>query len=254
MRSKDYFIKKGYQTQNKPEYFHDDNDSIVWQKGIYDFAHFVGKRFNLEFIIDVGAGNGFKLKQFEPEFKVVAIDYGSNVNLLKTNIPNQKVIEFDLEKGLPKINKEVLAKAVVVCADVIEHLNTPHKLFTDLSKISKICPIMIISTPDRIRCQSRKHNGPPPNPAHVREWSATEIGKLMRDYKFNSFLIGHANEVNYQNKKNTLVVISGKLLTNPVKEVFYALFLSEIEVFKNNVFINLIRVAKLISKKFDNIF
>lgn len=231
-----FCIKKIYQIQLNPDYFLDEDDGVTWQEKIYDLAYFLGKRFGYKNIIDIGAGNGQKLRPFINDFKITAIDFGANLDLLKTSIPNQKIIRYDLEKGLPEINKKNLHDAIVICADVIEHIKDPHKLLRQLSDISHICPFLLISTPDRDKYRGKNHKGPSPNLAHIREWSFNEFYRLLRLYNFNNFLLGYSINCNAFNQKYAIFALSGKLITPQLPEdIFSALDLSEIDIAASNI-------------------
>lgn len=244
MSKKNYFIKSNYRINKNPNYYNDSDTANIWQQSIYDFVLFIAKKFHLKYIIDIGAGNGIKLNTFLSEFKITAIDYGKNISLLKSNLKGHRVIINNLENGVSKITNFKASETAVICADVIEHIKEPHKLLKDLSKFSHSCPLVIISTPDRARCWGKDHLGTPPNPSHVREWTVDEMRNLLNYYKFNSWIIGHAKEINYDNKYNTLVAVSGTLLKYPNKLIYSALKLSEIETDNMSVLGNLIEVYK----------
>ena len=62
---------------------------------------------------------------------------------------------------------------LVIVADVIEHVDHPNEL---LAYIGKLQPsYIILSTPDRNLIRNGTYNGPPGNPAHIREWSFVEF-------------------------------------------------------------------------------
>lgn len=126
--------------------------------------------------------------------------------------------------------------AIVICADVIEHIKDPHKLPRQLSDISHICPFLLISTPDRDKYRGKNHNGPSPNTAHIREWLFDEFYRLLRIYNFNNFLLGYSINCDVLNQKYAIFTLSGKLITSQLpQDIFSALDLSEIDIAASNI-------------------
>ncbi|WP_457640687.1 glycosyltransferase [Persephonella sp.] len=179
---------------------------------MYKLAKFLAERTkDIEYIIDIGCGNGDKLRSVSKDLRLIGIDLGTNLRLFKKNFPNSLAIECDLETDFPNIPREILNKSIVICADVIEHLYNPTKLLRGLSHISHNSPFLLLSTPDRILNRGISHLGPPPNKAHVREWSKEELEKLLRQFKFNRFLSGYTVNNNVDLEKKTILIISGYL-------------------------------------------
>src|SRR5260370_4754794 len=141
----------------------------------------------------MGAGDGIK---------VIAIDYAPNIKVLRKNLPNAEIIEFDLEKGVPQISEDILKNAVVMSSDVIEHIVEPHKYLKALARISKIAPYVLVSTPDRTRARGPENFGPPDNPFHVREWTIDELYSLFKQYHIEC-KIGHTVSNDHDNFKGT---------------------------------------------------
>ncbi|MBB6024667.1 hypothetical protein HNR77_005802 [Paenibacillus sp. JGP012] len=209
MNNRNYYIKEGYTINSNPEYFVDIANTLTYQPDVYELALFLAQRSKSKYIVDIGGGNGDKLKKFR-DFKIIAVDYGDNIELLKKQSHIYEVIEHDLENGFPSIPLEIISNAVVIFSDVVEHLLNPHLVLEGLSKISFECDFLIISTPDRTKARGVGDNGPPRNTAHVREWNIEEFDTLLKAYKFNDFLIGHTVNTNVHLWKNTIISISGK--------------------------------------------
>ncbi len=209
-----FFIKQGYIANLNPEYFVDFSDQIEYQPYVYQLAKYLAERGEKKYIIDLGAGNGSKLVKYflnsdKSDINIIGVDYGKNLSYIN-KIDKFQVIQFNLEEGLPNIDNEILKNTVVIAADVIEHLKNPHNFLKGLSLWSKITPYILISTPDRIRARGIEHNGPPPNLAHVREWSLQEFFELLKYYDFGNFLIGYTINNNLNKQKATILSISGE--------------------------------------------
>mmetsp|Transcript_126749 Transcript_126749/g.405862 ORF Transcript_126749/g.405862 Transcript_126749/m.405862 type:complete len:210 (+) Transcript_126749:557-1186(+) len=73
--------------------------------------------------------------------------------------------------------------SIVIAAEVVEHLRRPRRLLRVLRRL--LAPgggavAAVLTTPDRDAWYDRRyHLGPPHNPAHVREWNATEFVRFL---------------------------------------------------------------------------
>lgn len=206
-------IRKDYKIRpDNVDYFDGTSfdEDIIYQPDVYKFAGYIAEKCKLEYIIDIGAGNGEKLIEYREKYKIIAIDCDVNLKELKQNLPGHKIIDADLEKNIPKIDKEILSKSVVISSDVIEHIVDLRGYLKDLSDITRISPYVLLSTPARDRVRGIYDIGPPDNKFHVREWTATELNFLLRSYKFNNLHIGYTNNTNKTKDKTTLLCLAGK--------------------------------------------
>jgi SAM-dependent methyltransferase len=160
---------------------HDDRKfKDEWQLEVYLYALGMMKKYNLNSIIDIGCGSGYKLITYLGEYDTLGIELPENVAWLQEKYPNRKWLSVEFSEG----EKLKLAADLVICADVIEHLVEPNELLSFIKSINhKYC---IISTPcrslrfltwrDFLRLRwVRKLFGPPGQLAHVREWSFKEF-------------------------------------------------------------------------------
>lgn len=236
-----YCLPPNYSNNTDPKYFSDNETvNIIYQPQVYELAYKLAEKINAKYIIDIGSGNGYKLKPFINSYEIIGIDFGNNLDLLKKNIPNIKTITHNLENGLPKISDKILKKSIVICSDVIEHLHKPEKLLTDLSNISLKSPFLLISTPDRIKVRGPESSGPPENTCHVREWSINEFYRLLKKYRFNDMLIGYTNNNNIYQQKNTILVISGvyaspRKISNNIRILAIITLYNEIDIIESTI-------------------
>lgn len=183
-----YFIRDGYRHRPDPEYATDvDTDGVTWQPDVYPEAARVAERLGASCIVDVGCGGGTKLIALHPRFEVVGIDLpGPNIEACRARLPAGRWVEHDLESELPlPVPDDVLARSVIVSSDVIEHLRRPERLLAKLRSALGVSPAVVLSTPDRERTWGRGHDGPPPNPCHVREWTTDELDALLEHSGFH---------------------------------------------------------------------
>ncbi|RMD59671.1 class I SAM-dependent methyltransferase [Candidatus Parcubacteria bacterium] len=148
-----------------------------YQWYVYQWASELCRERGFRYVADVGCGPGIKSARLLGEHvdKVTYIDQESAIAYCRLNHPGAEYIVEDLEEW------EVAPSGpfdLVICCDVIEHLNNPVALLRYLSRLGCGAPTYLISTPDRDRLR-----GPGvlscPNPAHIREWSADEFVSFL---------------------------------------------------------------------------
>ncbi len=203
-----YFIKEGYRHRAEPEYANDaGHDGVVWQPDVYPEAVRLAELLGAGCIVDVGCGSGDKLAALYPRFEVVGIDLpGPNLELCRSRYPFVDCRAHDLEDNLAlPVPDVVLTRAVVVCSDVIEHLRRPERLLRALRSALDVARAVVLSTPERDLTWGPDHNGPPPNPCHVREWSAPELEAFLDDMHFphRSMTLTRSNDS--RNEKKTIL-------------------------------------------------
>lgn len=210
MTAQTFFIKSGYVHRPVPDYFEDTvADGVIWQPDVYAAAACLARRLECTHLIDVGCGQAGKLAAMHPEFKIIGADYGPNIENCRQRHPFGQWIETNLEtsSSLPLAN-EITARSVVICADVIEHLQNPTALLKLLHSLLDHAPALVLSTPERDLCRGADHFGPPPNPAHVREWSREEMAALLRYHGFKVDFVGLTTRNSQSNDKRTLIAFA----------------------------------------------
>jgi SAM-dependent methyltransferase len=195
-----YFIKHGYVERPEPRY--DDLSAVGtnWQASVYERAAAAAASLAAKRIIDVGCGDGRNLALLG-HTPIVGLDYGPNLVAARTAYPDAEFIEIDLEADAAALPVET-AGAVVICADVIEHLRRPEKLLERLrAALEDDAHLVLLSTPDRDVWWGRDHNGPPPNEGHVREWNRTEFSALLAACRFTGRIeLVQSNDVGPERK------------------------------------------------------
>jgi SAM-dependent methyltransferase len=181
-----YFLPEGYMQGKHAQYFLDDaSDGVVWQPDVYPLIADIASRQGRDVIIDVGCGRAGKLVPMaaaHPEWHYIGIDHGENLAWCATHLTFGHWIDADLEKAqeLP-IAASTLARAVVVCSDVLEHLLRPDNAVDFIKTMLRSgAGPAVFSTPAREERAGLMHLGPPSNPSHVREWASTEFETFFR--------------------------------------------------------------------------
>ena len=171
-----YCIEPGYKARLEPNYFLDTPSRYVYQPDVYARAAEIARNLNVRCIVDVGAGNGFKLSRIGEADRRIALDFGANLEEGPKRYPSLEWRRYDAESDerLPVQDSE-LQGALIICADVIEHVPHPERLLMALKRaLSDGAVAVVLSTPDRERIGGPM-DGPPRNPAHVREWTREEL-------------------------------------------------------------------------------
>lgn len=175
----DYCLPQGYQARLEPQYFADEDYEGVWQPDVYPEGAALAKRLGARRLVDVGCGTGQKAASLHPDLEIIGIDYGSNIEACRESYDFGTWLEVDLDRD-ESLGISDFTDSVLVCADVIEHLVYPEKLLRLLAEaLERGAGALVLSTPDRDLINERGHLGPPPNPAHVREWTGSELECFM---------------------------------------------------------------------------
>ncbi len=205
----DYCIAGRYQARPVPEYYADEPSGILWQPDVYPEARRIARAVGARTIVDLGSGNGAKLAPMHPEFAIVGVDMGSNLDFVRRHHPQGTWVEHDFEQpGALPLDDELLDGSVVVCADVIEHLMRPEHLLAKLrDAFDRGAAAVLLSTPERVHTWGREHAGPPPNPCHVREWTLEELGALLEreGFEFGDLELTRSNDA--ENRMATSLAI-----------------------------------------------
>ena len=196
MNEQNYFLKPGYRSRPQPEYFVDENLDAVWQPDVYPEAAALGRRLGARKIVDVGCGTAGKLVELHPEFEIVGVDFGPNIETCRERYDFGTWIETDLDRE-DSLGFSEVAGGVLVCADVIEHLVHPERLLKLLrGALDQGAAALLLSTPERELYNEPGHLGPPPNTAHVREWAIDELEEFMASEGLEgSFGLTRSNDV-----------------------------------------------------------
>jgi len=209
--SEDYCIKNGYQARAKPEYFTDsvtERSGCVWQPDVYPLAGILARRLHCHQVIDIGCGRAEKLAGLHPEFQLTGVDYGENIRFCRDHHNFGQWIEADLEKPLNlTLPAHLLSQSLIVCSDVIEHLVNPTALLRSLRRLLEIAPAILLSTPERELVRGKDHLGPPPNQAHVREWSLNELQSLLKQHGCPLNFIGLTRSNTRTNEAKTILAV-----------------------------------------------
>jgi hypothetical protein len=201
-------LPSGYRYRVRLRYYDDINpeSDVVAQPDVYTAADVIARTLSAKTIVDLGCGKGGKLAPMASRYETIGVDFGGNMEWCRSSYPQGTWIEANLDTALPPIVPVGRTEsAVVVSADVIEHLLHPRNLLRGIrAMLDSNALAAVISTPDRVRTRGASHIGPPPNPSHAREWSLDEF----RDFVGSELLAARV----YRTRANTLDTLGKSVL------------------------------------------
>jgi SAM-dependent methyltransferase len=183
-----YGIHPTYRAREKPEYYRDcDEWARATQPDVYFEAAAVARLVGARTIVDLGCGLGDKLVELADEFSIIGVDYGANIEEARARHEGFTWIEWDLD-GSAVFELAEAREAVLVAADVIEHLVRPERLLRTLRRLfSRGALALVLSTPERDLVRGPDDPGPPANPCHVREWNQRELVTFLESEGMTGF-------------------------------------------------------------------
>ncbi|QDS91040.1 putative S-adenosylmethionine-dependent methyltransferase/MSMEI_2290 [Rosistilla ulvae] len=130
-------------------------------------------------IYDIGCGPATKLMRFfGAEFNVIGFDRPEAISYCRRTYRRGTFVEVDLDNTCRLHAPDIPPADIVICADVIEHLQRPERLIATMIALAGNSGTIIISTPERDRLRGPS-NRKPTNPEHIREWNATEFSQFL---------------------------------------------------------------------------
>lgn len=125
-------------------------------------------------VLEVGCGEGRGIDLVLPAAATyTAIDkIGPVVKSLKKKYPSGKFFTGNIPPLAPFADKSF---DVVLCFQVIEHIDDDHSLLKEIHRVLKPGGVLLMTTPNRILSLSR-------NPWHVREYTASELSVLAHRF------------------------------------------------------------------------
>lgn len=165
-----YCIKRFYTSRESYFHYDDSQEEDKWQLEIYLYAYHMMKKHGLSTVLDVGCGSGYKLVKYLGDFNTIGSELNVNLKMLKNRYPERRWVESSFDTS------NLIETDLIICSDVIEHLVDPDLLLRWLMRQNS--KYIILSTPDRdlvYETGAIGRDGPPNNPAHVREWNFEEF-------------------------------------------------------------------------------
>lgn len=208
-----YGIRKDYESNLNNDYYSDEPETgVTWQPDVYDRAIKYAKSNNIQNIIDIGSGNGEKLVKFKNDFNITFIDFGPNLDTIKSKFNKSSkehfYIDQDFEEAFPELEQAVIEDSVIICSDVVEHIRKLDNLADALVEYSQKCRLMFISTPERQLLYGYDRLKNPANKCHVREWKLEELTNYFQE-KGMDCVTGMTRSNDQLHQRATIVIVSG---------------------------------------------
>ncbi|MEQ9259840.1 MAG: methyltransferase domain-containing protein [Roseovarius sp.] len=172
-------IKPGYRCNFETvQPMYSDEASLEYQQSVYEYAQKFAQKSGVRSVLDVGCGLGLKLAvYFDPlNIDITGVDVEETIRQCKERHQFGRWISDDLENPYANLGGP---HDMIICADVIEHLNDPDHLLAYLRKWAAPGTSIILSTPERDLRRGVEDMGPPQNTSHVREWNRKEFGAYL---------------------------------------------------------------------------
>ena len=176
--NKKYCIKEAY-VHRTEWHHHDDTEhhNDDHQDEVYKIASMMKEKYNLKNVLDIGCGSGFKLMKYFKDCEPTGLEIEPTLSWLKNKYPNNNWQRSDFSKDIGDFD-------LIICSDVIEHIEDPDELMSFIKKIN--FKILVISTPERESIQKYQKgytwNGPPMNLSHYREWAYEEFRNYISQF------------------------------------------------------------------------
>ncbi len=153
-----------------------------YQYGVYRFARKLAEDIAARTVLDLGCGLATKLNRFFDErFHLIGVDTDGAVALCRRLHRRGNYVSLDLDDPTVSIERLPARPDLVICADVIEHVERPDVLLRLCRGMAERGAPIVLSTPCRHRLM-----GPvarrPSNPEHVREWSQEELRRYVEGH------------------------------------------------------------------------
>jgi glycosyltransferase involved in cell wall biosynthesis len=207
-----YFIKDGYHVRETANYFADtltETEGIVHQPEVYPLAAEILRVLGGNTLIDLGCGRAQKLAQMHPEFDVIGVDFGENLQWCQNHYSFGTWLEHNFDHSpLTSLGNWNLERAALICSDIIEHLVRPEFLLETAASLLERAPFILFSTPERDLVRGPDDMGPPINPHHIREWNLAEFRDLLASSGMDIWASGLTVNNDYDWKKRSIAAIA----------------------------------------------
>lgn len=199
------FIRPDYKRRDAVKYCHRPDDAYQRQLEVYQSVAWVSSQR----VVDVGCGYGEKVIDLFPGRFITGIDFGANIDVCNQRNDGGCWKSADLESDALD-DVEIDQHTVVVCADVVEHINNLSPIMSFLLRASRTAAAVAISTPERELLRGVDHVGPPTNECHVREWSLLEFNNFL-DHWGISARYGLCRASEGSDRPSTILALCGRV-------------------------------------------
>src|SRR2546423_805971 len=170
---------------------------------VYPFAAYLGQLFGCTHVITIGSPTARDLIQLYPQFEITGIVPATDLDLYRRRYGFANWLGADFNASFRILPDEnILRRAIVVCANVIEQLASPASLLENLKLWLDVAPICILTSADRSLDKGREGQA-----AHPGRWNPAELERLLRAEGFNLEFIGLTASDNVSYEKRTILAL-----------------------------------------------
>src|SRR3989338_2674103 len=186
-----YFIKNDYQINPVNKSIETADQDIFWNERnirisrlsqfyVYQMAKQIAVEKGLSSILDIGCGVATQLNAFfgDGKFQIFGVDQPHAIEICKKIHKGGTYTSDNFENPSYSLRSHLDKASLIICADVIEHLENPDHLLNYIKKFSDNNTYIVISTPERDAKHGRTAYKPK-NPYHIREWNREEFTKYL---------------------------------------------------------------------------
>ena len=160
-------------------------------------------------ITDLGCGQGDLLSYLHDQFPESVLtgiepsEVGCHLSSRKT--PNARILQVDIT-SCRDANALIQASDVVVCTEVLEHLDRPELLMSSLAQQMSPKSTLLISVPGGPRSKFDKHIG------HRRHFDNLALEELLKDSGFNKIDVYRSGFPGFNLYKISTIVLGKRLI------------------------------------------
>jgi SAM-dependent methyltransferase len=156
----------------------------LYRDPVYRFAAKRAHRNAIVLDVGCGIGNNLARRVAGRVTRCLGIDELAAITVARAEFPDQDWVAADLRSNALWSGLGALEPDLVICADVIEHIDDPVVLLARLHGVLTRSTSLVLSTPDRDRIKNQPALGPPRDPHHIREWTYREMTHLLESQGF----------------------------------------------------------------------
>jgi hypothetical protein len=183
---------------------------------VYPFAAYLAQRFQCTYVILIGEPTAEDLIQLHPEMRIIGLVPSSVLSFYRNEFPFGTWLETNLD-GSDEIllNEDILKRAIIVCANVIDRTADPARLMRRLKDWLDYAPVCVFTSTDRELNPGDMDHVCSSSPTG---WNLGELKCLLDDEGLNVEFIGWTADDNFRYEKKTIVaVIRGNRTGKPAE-------------------------------------
>ena len=179
-----------------------ENSVSINQPCVWELAKFLSDKSEISNIIYVTLGVTHNLDIFDGEYTLTVFSLKDNESIYLKKCSS--FISLDVDNLDFTDFKSIFDNSIVIINNFVENIKNKANFFTSLNIIQKYASYVLLTTPDRLRCDDlNKHN-------KHEKYTIEEFHNILKENNISTELIGYTYNNSFQRKKNFLLAIFGK--------------------------------------------